>query len=207
MITLPGPNYVELVWWDFGSGVWDSPTLGQRTSRKYSWVTEIKNGIDRKYSWVTEIENGVGRKQSFLAKVREKKKELSPQDAALNIRRSFKEHVVRGSQALDHCASWQWLLAKAWLKEVRVLFYNFQNGQQISRDAEESQWFYEKIIVLILTEKCHRGEEDLLKRRKLDLPESLQSKSNRSGGGRGGSNALFLALLICPGIIKLSISV
>jgi len=42
-------------------------------------------------------------------------------------------------------------VAKAKLKEIRSLFYNFSYRRRIANDAEERQRFSEKIIVLLLT--------------------------------------------------------
>ncbi|KAF6144499.1 hypothetical protein GIB67_013143 [Kingdonia uniflora] len=78
-----------------------------------------------------------------------KKKELSPQDAALMIQMTFKAYLVRRSQALR--ALRELALAKAKLKEIRGLFNNFSYRRHIVRDAEEQQKFSERIIVLLLT--------------------------------------------------------
>ena len=78
-----------------------------------------------------------------------KKKELSPQDAALLIQITFRAYLIRRSQALR--ALRELAIAKAKLKELRALFNNFSYRRQVSRDAVERQRFSEKIIVLLLT--------------------------------------------------------
>jgi hypothetical protein len=78
-----------------------------------------------------------------------KKKELSPQDAALLIQVTFRTYLIRRSQALR--ALRELAIAKAKLKELRALFNNFSYRRHLARDAEERQRFSEKIIVLLLT--------------------------------------------------------
>ncbi|URE15285.1 IQ calmodulin-binding motif family protein [Musa troglodytarum] len=78
-----------------------------------------------------------------------KKKELSPQDAALLIQMTFRFHLARRSQIL-RCLR-ELAVAKARLKEIRAIFYNFSYHRHVANDAEERQRFSEKIIVLLLT--------------------------------------------------------
>lgn len=78
-----------------------------------------------------------------------KRKELSPQDAAVIIQMTFRSHLIRRSQVV-RCLR-QLAVAKAKLKEIRSLFYNFSYRRRIASDAEERQKFTEKIIVLLLT--------------------------------------------------------
>ncbi|XP_043698339.1 BAG family molecular chaperone regulator 7-like isoform X2 [Telopea speciosissima] len=107
---------------------------------------------------VVEIEEPVDQgaivlRQAFAKRVRAdakgKKKELSAQDAALMIQMTFRAYLIRRSQALR--ALRDLAVAKAKLKEIRVLFNNFSSRRRIARDAEERQRFSEKIIVLLLT--------------------------------------------------------
>ncbi|PON56259.1 IQ motif, EF-hand binding site [Parasponia andersonii] len=78
-----------------------------------------------------------------------KKKELSPQDAAITIQISFRAYLIRRSQALR--ALRDLAVAKTKLKEIRGLFNNVSYRRLVARDAEERQRFSEKIIVLLLT--------------------------------------------------------
>lgn len=85
----------------------------------------------------------------MVEKRKGKKKELSPQDAALLIQITFRAYLIRRSQALR--ALRELAIAKAKLKELRALFNNFSYRRHVARDAEERQRFSEKIIVLLLT--------------------------------------------------------
>lgn len=78
-----------------------------------------------------------------------KKKELSPQDAALMIQMRFRAYLIRRSQTLR--ALRELAVAKSKLKEIRALFNNFSYRRRVAHDAEERQKFSEKIIVLLLT--------------------------------------------------------
>ena len=78
-----------------------------------------------------------------------KKKELSPQDAAIVIQLRFRAYLIRRSQALR--ALRDLAVAKTKLKEIRASFNNFSYRRLVARDAEERQRFSEKIIVLLLT--------------------------------------------------------
>lgn len=78
-----------------------------------------------------------------------KRKELSPQDAALLIQLNYRAHLAHRSQVL-RCLR-DLAVAKAKLKEIRSLFYNIAYRRRIAHDSEERQRFAEKIIVLLLT--------------------------------------------------------
>lgn len=84
-----------------------------------------------------------------MDKIRGKRKELSPQDAAIKIQVTFRAYLIRRSQALR--ALRELAIAKTKLKELRALFNNFSYRRRVARDAEERQRFSEKIIVLLLT--------------------------------------------------------
>lgn len=84
-----------------------------------------------------------------MEKKKGKRKELSPQDAAIIIQMTFRAYLIRRSQALR--ALRELAIAKSKLKELRALFNNFSYRRQVARDAEERQRFSEKIIVLLLT--------------------------------------------------------
>lgn len=78
-----------------------------------------------------------------------KKKELSPEDAALLIQMNYRAHLAHRSQVL-RCLR-DLAVAKAKLKEIRSLFYNISYRHRIAHDHEERQRFSEKIIVLLIT--------------------------------------------------------
>ena len=78
-----------------------------------------------------------------------KRKELSPQDAALLIQMNYRAHLAHRSQVL-RCLR-DLAVAKAKLKEIRSFFYNISYRRHIAHDTEERQRFAEKIIVLLLT--------------------------------------------------------
>lgn len=80
---------------------------------------------------------------------RGKKKDLSPQDAALLIQISFRAYLIRRSKALR--ALRELAIAKSKLKEIRAQFNNFSYRRHVACNAEERQRFSEKIIVLLLT--------------------------------------------------------
>lgn len=90
--------------------------------------------------------------QAFAKRVdkrKGKKKELSPQDAAILIQKSFRAYLIQRSQTLR--ALRELAIAKTKLKEIRALFNNFSYRRRLVRNAEELQRFSEKIIVLLLT--------------------------------------------------------
>lgn len=62
---------------------------------------------------------------------------------------TFRSYLARRSQIL-HCLR-ELAVAKARLKEIRAIFYNFSYRRRVANDAEERQRFSEKIIVLLLT--------------------------------------------------------
>ena len=84
-----------------------------------------------------------------VGKSKGKRKELSPQDAALMIQISFRAYLIRRSQTLR--ALRDLAVAKTKLKEIRSFFHNFSYRRRVAQDAEERQRFAEKIIVLLLT--------------------------------------------------------
>lgn len=102
-----------------------------------------------------------------------KKKELSPQDAALIIQMSFRAHLVRRSQVLRGLR--ELAVAKAKLKELRALFTNFSYRRRIVRDAEERQRFSEKIIVLLLTVDSIEGPDYMVRAAQRSLVAELEA--------------------------------
>ncbi|KAJ6748129.1 BAG FAMILY MOLECULAR CHAPERONE REGULATOR 7 [Salix purpurea] len=95
------------------------------------------------------LRQAFAKRAGVVEKRKGKRKELSPQDAALLIQITFRAYLIRRSQALR--ALRELAIAKAKLKELRALFNNFSYRRHVARDAEEKQRFTEKIIVLLLT--------------------------------------------------------
>ncbi|CAI9092047.1 OLC1v1027190C1 [Oldenlandia corymbosa var. corymbosa] len=108
-----------------------------------------------------------------VEKLRGKRKELSPQDAAMKIQLSFKAYLVRRSQALR--ALRELAIAKTKLKEIRALFNNFSYRRRLTRDAEERQRFSEKIIVLLLTVDAIEGADMLVRAAKKSMVDELEA--------------------------------
>jgi len=102
-----------------------------------------------------------------------KKKELSPQDAAVIIQTSFREYLVRRSQNLRSLRDLA--IAKAKLKELRSLFANYAYRRHLCRDAEEKQRFSEKTIVLLLTVDSIEGSNHLVREARRSMIQELES--------------------------------
>ena len=101
-----------------------------------------------------------------------KRKELSPQDAALLIQLTYRAHLAHRSQVL-RCLR-DLAVAKAKLKEIRSLFYNISYRHRIARDHEEHQRFSEKIIVLLLTVDALEGPDYMVRTAKKSMLEELE---------------------------------
>ncbi|XVF33526.1 hypothetical protein REPUB_Repub17cG0176200 [Reevesia pubescens] len=95
------------------------------------------------------LRQAFGRRAGEVARLRGKRKVLSPDEAALVIERTFRAYLIRRSKALRSLR--ELAVAKAKLKELRALFNNYSYRQSIARDSEEHQRFSERIISLILT--------------------------------------------------------
>ncbi|XP_047316138.1 BAG family molecular chaperone regulator 7 [Impatiens glandulifera] len=108
-----------------------------------------------------------------LEKCKGKRKELSVQDAALLIQRTFRAYLIRRSQSLR--ALRDLAIAKAKLKELRALFNNFSYRRLVSRDAEERQRFSEKIIVLLLTADGIEGADLMVRAAKRSIVDELEA--------------------------------
>ncbi|KAJ0960231.1 hypothetical protein J5N97_001943 [Dioscorea zingiberensis] len=102
-----------------------------------------------------------------------KRKDLSPQDAALIIQMSFRAHLVRRSQVLRGLRDLA--VAKAKLKEIRALFSNYSYRRRIEVDAEECQRFSEKIIVLLLTVDAIEGLDYIIRAAKRSMVVELEA--------------------------------
>ncbi|KAM7491746.1 hypothetical protein LguiA_034667 [Lonicera macranthoides] len=110
---------------------------------------------------------------SASAKNKGKKKELSPQDAAMLIQTSFRAYLIRRSQALR--ALRELAIAKTKLKDIRALFNNFTYRRRVTQDAEERQRFTEKIIVLLLTVDSIEGADLMVRSAKRSMVDELEA--------------------------------
>ncbi|KAM6582121.1 hypothetical protein CsatB_009123 [Cannabis sativa] len=102
-----------------------------------------------------------------------KKKELSPQDAAMMIQMTFRAYLIRRSQALR--ALRDLAVAKTKLKEIRGLFNNYSYRSLVARDAAERQRFSEKIIVLLLTVDAIEGADLMVRSAKRSMVDELEA--------------------------------
>ncbi|KAK8482395.1 hypothetical protein V6N13_032363 [Hibiscus sabdariffa] len=113
-------------------------------------------------------------RQAFAKRAnRGKKKELSPQDAALMIQVTFRAYLIRRSQALR--ALRELAVAKAKLKEIRAYFNNYSYRRRVAQDAEERQRFSEKIIVLLLTVDAIEGADVMVRAAKKSMVDELEA--------------------------------
>ncbi|KAJ0856079.1 putative IQ motif, EF-hand binding, BAG domain superfamily [Helianthus annuus] len=132
-------------------------------------------------------------KQAFAKRVEKnkgKKKELSPQDAAMMIQMTFRAYLIRRSQALR--ALRELAIAKGKLKELRSLFNNFSYRRRVARDAEEKQRFSEKIIVLLLTVDAIEGADILVRAAKRSMVDELEAMLDVVDPQPGGGKSLSL---------------
>lgn len=102
-----------------------------------------------------------------------KRKDLSPQDAAMMIQITFREYLIRRSRALR--ALRELAIAKTKLKEIRALFHNFSYRSRVSRDAEERQKFTERIIVLLLTVDAIEGADVMVRAARRSMVDELEA--------------------------------
>lgn len=128
-----------------------------------------------------------------MEKKQGKRKELSPQDAAMIIQMTFKAYLLRRSKALR--ALRDLAIAKAKLKELRALFNNFSYRRHVARDAEERQKFSEKIIVLLLTIDAIEGADILVRSTKKSMLDELEAMLDvvdpqQPAGGAGRSASM-----------------
>ncbi|EEC79829.1 hypothetical protein OsI_21287 [Oryza sativa Indica Group] len=112
------------------------------------------------------------RKAFALGNGKAKKKELSPQDAALLIQLNYRAHLAHRSQVL-RCLR-DLAVAKAKLKEIRSLFYNISYRHRMAHDHEERQRFTEKIIVLLLTVDALEGPDYMVRTAKKSMLDELE---------------------------------
>ncbi|KAG6571693.1 BAG family molecular chaperone regulator 7 [Cucurbita argyrosperma subsp. argyrosperma] len=127
----------------------------------------------------TEDQGAVVLRQAFAKRTRVvenkkgKKKELSPQEAALIIQLSFREYLIHRSKVLRALRDLS--IAKTKLKEIRESFNNFAYCQRLARDAEERQRFTEKIIVLLLTVDAIEGVDLMVRTSKRSMVIELEA--------------------------------
>uniref|UniRef100_A0A0D9WKU1 BAG domain-containing protein n=1 Tax=Leersia perrieri TaxID=77586 RepID=A0A0D9WKU1_9ORYZ len=112
------------------------------------------------------------RKAFAMGNGKAKRKELSPQDAALLIQLNFRAHLAHRSQVL-RCLR-DLAVAKAKLKEIRSLFYNISYRRRMAHDHEERQRFTEKIIVLLLTVDALEGPDYMVRTAKKSMLDELE---------------------------------
>ncbi|KAI3748976.1 hypothetical protein L6452_12456 [Arctium lappa] len=112
-------------------------------------------------------------KQAFTKRNKGKKKELSPQDAAMVIQMTFRAYLIRRSQALR--ALRELAVAKGKLKELRGLFNNFSYRRRLAHDAAEKQKFSEKVIVLLLTVDAIEGADIMVRGAKRSMVDELEA--------------------------------
>ena len=177
------------------------------SSRKYTFQVqsgdaekkEKKNKGNGNGLRIVEIQEPIGHRDVVLRQAfakrfgavqneRGKKKDLSPQDAALLIQISFRAYLIRRSKALR--ALRELAIAKSKLKEIRAQFNNFSYRRHVARDAEERQRFSEKIIVLLLTVDAIEGSDIMVrsaKRSMVDELEAMLDVVDPQPGGRSAS--------------------
>lgn len=104
---------------------------------------------------------------------RGKKKELSPQDAALLIQITFRAYIIRRSKALR--ALRELAVAKSKLKELRAQFNNFSYRRRLASDPVECQRFSERVIVLLLTVDAIEGVDQMVRSAKKSMVDELEA--------------------------------
>ena len=111
---------------------------------------------------------------SLISALKIKKKEFSPQDAVIMVHMSFRAYLIRRSQALR--ALRDLAVAKAKLKEIRVLFNNCRH--RVTGDAEERQRIFEKIMVLLIHVDDIEGADPWCKNYNLHPKETRLQATN-----------------------------
>ncbi|XP_043715358.1 BAG family molecular chaperone regulator 7-like [Telopea speciosissima] len=159
---------------DFSDSDSDSGKEKKTTKKKGS-----KAGSSKRVVEIDEPgdQRAIVRRQAFAQRIRAdakgKKKELSPQDAAIMIQVSFRAYLIRRSKALR--ALRELAVAKSKLKEIRAAFNNFSYRSRIARDAEERQRFSEKIIVLLLTVDAIEGADLMVRAARKSMLDELEA--------------------------------
>ncbi|KAK6240015.1 hypothetical protein QUC31_005484 [Theobroma cacao] len=119
------------------------------------------------------LRQAFGRRAGAVARLRGKRKVLSPDEAALVIERTFRAYLIRRSKALRSLR--ELAVAKAKLKEIRALFNNYSYRQNIARDAEGRQRFSERIIALVLTVDAIQGADLMVRGARRSMLDELEA--------------------------------
>ncbi|KAL5746031.1 hypothetical protein ACOSP7_027177 [Xanthoceras sorbifolium] len=133
-------------------------------------VVEIEEPSDHK---TVVLRQAFSKRAGAIKNGKGKNKELSPQDAAIMIQKTFRAYLIRRSQSLR--ALRDLAVAKTKLKEIRSWFNNFSYRRQVARDAEEQQRFSEKIIVLLLTVDAIEGADMMVRAAKKAMVDELEA--------------------------------
>ncbi|GJN01168.1 hypothetical protein PR202_ga18413 [Eleusine coracana subsp. coracana] len=156
------------------------PTIQKKKTTKLTDKRTLKKKENKSISiQIEEIpdDNDAGclaiRKAFAKGNAKGKKKELTPQDAALLIQMTYRAHLAHRSQVL-RCLR-DLAVAKAKLKEIRSMFYNISYRRRIAHDQEEHQRFTEKIIVLLLTVDALEGPDYMVRTAKKSMLEELEA--------------------------------
>ncbi|XP_059451722.1 BAG family molecular chaperone regulator 7 isoform X2 [Corylus avellana] len=136
-------------------------------------VVEIEHHEDHEDHGAVILRQAFAKRVGAVGKSKGKRKELSPQDAALMIQISFRAYLIRRSQTLR--ALRDLAVAKTKLKEIRSFFHNFSYRRRVAHDAEERQRFTEKIIVLLLTVDAIEGTDLMVRAAKRSMVDELEA--------------------------------
>ncbi|OMP00655.1 hypothetical protein COLO4_12507 [Corchorus olitorius] len=149
-----------------------SPAVGKEKLKgnNSTRVLEIEESADHAAKLLRQA---FGRRAGAVARLRGKRKELSPDEAAVVIERKFRAYLIRRSKALRSLR--EVAKAKAKLKEIRSLFNNYSYRQRISRDAEERERFSERIIALILTVDAIEGADLMVRAARRSMLDELEA--------------------------------
>ncbi|KAH0979198.1 hypothetical protein GBA52_006375 [Prunus armeniaca] len=153
----------------------------EKEKKKKKDKKEKKEGRDTRLVEIEELvdHGAVVLRQAFAkragatGKAKGKRKELSPQDAAMMIQMTFRAYLIRRSQALR--ALRDLAVAKSKLKEIRALFNNFSYRRRVAHDAAERQRFTERIIVLLLTVDAIEGADVMVRAAKRSMVDELEA--------------------------------
>ncbi|GLT84017.1 hypothetical protein SLE2022_022740 [Rubroshorea leprosula] len=119
------------------------------------------------------LRQAFARRAGAVRNERGKRKELSPQDAALMIQVTFRAYLIRRSKALRSLRDLA--VAKTKLKEIRALFNNLSYRGRVAREPDERQRFSEKIIVLLLTVDAIEGSDLMVRAAKKSMVDELEA--------------------------------
>ncbi|XP_058744274.1 BAG family molecular chaperone regulator 7 [Vicia villosa] len=133
-------------------------------------IVEIEEPDDHR---VVVLRQAYAKRFGAVQNQRGKKKELSPQDAALLIQITFRAYIIRRSKALR--ALRELAVAKSKLKELRAQFNNFSYRRRIASDPVERQRFSEKVIVLLLTVDAIEGVDLMVRSAKKSMVDELEA--------------------------------